>query len=216
MGEYAKYHGHEIKIGTCESMYYLRHRDRWNVTALRGNVDPVKDVHALRFRFPWPDEDHIAPGGGFEKFDRGVAVPASFDLGELRGSFDHHRVQFVARQGYMLSLPCPEGPTPPNVTRNGFAGALFLTAQKDVIGVGVVPILRCACGALMRLEDHASIEALAVAFRSEADRQCATSAPAFYHGIADRLLAGIGIDAGHSDTFTDQTMQTLDTPTANG
>jgi hypothetical protein len=93
---------------------------------------------------------------------------------------------------------------------------LFLTAQKDVIGVGVVPILRCACGALMRLEDHATIEALAVAFRSEADRQCATSAPAFYHGIADRLLAGIGIAPDTGETFTIPTIRTLDTPTANG
>jgi len=207
MGEYAKYHGDEIKIGTCEDMYYLTHRDRAKVSALRGNVDPVADVHALRFRFPWPDEDHIEPGGPYESFGRAVAVPASFDLGELRGSFDHHTVQFVAREGYMLSLPCPEGPTPPDVTRNGFAGALFLTAQKDVIGVGLVPILRCACGALMRLQDRASIEALAVAFRSEADRQCATKASAFYHAIADRLLAGIGAD--------DDTIPSLDIRTAN-
>ena len=44
MGEYAKYNNQEIKIGTCETMYYLRYEDRHKVKALKGNVDPVRDA----------------------------------------------------------------------------------------------------------------------------------------------------------------------------
>ena len=58
MGEYAKHKGEEIKIGTCENMYYLRFDQRHKVKALPGNVDPNgADAYALRFRFPWPNED---------------------------------------------------------------------------------------------------------------------------------------------------------------
>jgi len=65
MGEYAKFGNSEIKIGTCEDMYYLRFEDRYKVRHLPGNVDPNKDSEAahLRFRLPFPDEDHILPGG---------------------------------------------------------------------------------------------------------------------------------------------------------
>lgn len=72
MGEYAtrKSDGQEIKIGTCESMYYLRYEDRAKVRHLSGNVNPVKDAGELRFRLPFPDEDGIQPGE-YEDYNRG-------------------------------------------------------------------------------------------------------------------------------------------------
>src|SRR5437016_4579142 len=77
MGEYAQYGGQDVKIGTCEDMYYLRYDQRWQVQALDGNVNPVLDVAHLRFRFPWPDEDTIPPGAdGFHAkgYHRGLTV----------------------------------------------------------------------------------------------------------------------------------------------
>jgi hypothetical protein len=72
MGEYAirNSDGQEIKIGTCESMYYIRFEDRFKVSPLRGNID-CSDELDLFWRIPFPDEDLELPGGywdfGFER-----------------------------------------------------------------------------------------------------------------------------------------------------
>jgi hypothetical protein len=159
MGEHAKYHGEEIKIGTCEDMYYLRFDQRNKVTPLRGNVDPgsESDVHALRFRFPWPDEDKNEPGA-FESYGRAIAA---HDIMAPAG-VDHSTVQFVAHAGYLVSLPCPEGQpgcTPGfttrvnglHVARNGFSGAVQLVQQKLLADGRLVPVCRCGgCGTARR------------------------------------------------------------------
>jgi|SanBayMetagenome_1026888.scaffolds.fasta_scaffold91602_1 hypothetical protein len=62
MGEYAKFRGDEVKIGTCEWLYYLRWSDRGRVSPLRGNVRPGVDV-GLSYRLPIPSEDSETPGG---------------------------------------------------------------------------------------------------------------------------------------------------------
>lgn len=62
MGEYAKYKGEKIKIGTCNEMYYLRYDQRHLVTPIPGNVDPVKQINSIWFRAPRNDEKDIAPG----------------------------------------------------------------------------------------------------------------------------------------------------------
>lgn len=193
MGEYAKFNGEEIKIGTCEDMYYLRHDQRGKVQALRGNVDPIGDRLALRFRFPWPDEDLIEPGSSVFH-DNGYyrAIPLhGCDL-----SFDeHHTVQFSAHAGYLVSLPCPEGPGGlsyggATIHRNGFAGRVLLVQQKELADGRLVAIVKCGgCDALRRVEDLHEAEAMAVALRKEGDRRDG-GRPAFWHAIADRLLAG--------------------------
>jgi hypothetical protein len=109
MGEYAKYNGERIKIGTCEDMYYLRYDQRFLVFPESGNVNPrAKDeLKVIRFRFPFPEEDNVEPGT-FEdpfKFIRIDDVQANADV-------DHQLVQFTASNGYVVSLPCPEGPNP--------------------------------------------------------------------------------------------------------
>lgn len=62
MGEYARFDGDEVKIGTCESLYYLRWQDRRRVAPLPGNVRPGVDV-GLFYRLPIPAEDMETPGG---------------------------------------------------------------------------------------------------------------------------------------------------------
>lgn len=203
MGEYATYKGSSVKIGTCEDMYYLRYDQRDAVTHERNSVDPVADAPALRFRFPFPDEDGIEPGSSKfhdNGFHRGIAVNGY----EMPTGVDHSSVQFVAQAGYNVCLPCPESEkytdnargarsltAEINVHRNGFSGSVQLVAQKFVEGVGVVPILRCGgCGAMWREQEPAKIEELAVTFRSQGDR-ASGSEQTFYHTIADRILAGI-------------------------
>lgn len=196
MGEYAirSSDQQEIKIGTCEDMYYLRAEQRQQVRPLQGNVNPnFTDAYSLRFRFPWPDEDGTQPGE-FENYDRAVTV-SGFTVPE---GVEHYTVQFSAQAGYLLSLPCPEGPSSHGLTigRNGFAGAVQLTQQKLLADGRLVPVCRCAgCGAAWRMEDQSEIEALAVAFRTEGDRRaqtygCGPQDGAFWHAIADRILLG--------------------------
>jgi hypothetical protein len=209
MGEYAtrKSDSENVKIGTCEDMYYLRFDQRWQVLAEPGNVDPVNDAEALRFRFPWPDEDLIRPGD-FEDYNKGVRIdglPASADV-------EHYSVQFSAPNGYLVSLPCPESaeyvPAPHGslsligvnrteairVHKNGYGGACKLVAQKFRPGIGLVPIMKCnACGAMWRIEDREGINCLVGALRAmaaEAERRLGGAAK-YYQTIADRVLAGI-------------------------
>lgn len=208
MGEYANLNGERVKIGTCESMYYLRADQAHLVEAVQGSVDPLRDRDGLRFRFPFPDEDHLEPGT-FDDFDRGVRIP-DYQLPVEYGD-QHHSVQFTSSAGYVLSIPCPEqfgqpgmGVELPNglrVGRNGFNGHPEVRAQKWVDGRLVLVVACGACGAMWRVEELHQAEEIAVAFRSEADRKEPRGAgewqPAhsehgqkFMHAIADRILAG--------------------------
>ncbi len=213
MGEYAKYGGTEIKVGTCEDMYYLRYDQRGQVYPVRGSVNPAgPERYMLRFRFPWPDEDHVPPGG-YDPYDRALAVPGFAPSQEC----EHRDVQFTARVGYVTSLPCPEGSPlyhrevqygstvfrlgtlepPIHVHRNGFQGATLLQAQKLVKGIGLVPILRCGgCGSMWREEDRERIAALAVCLRVEGDlrERHDPGRGAFWHTIADRVLEGLTVE----------------------
>jgi hypothetical protein len=105
MGEYAKNSmGQEIRIGTCEEMYYLRADQARKVRPMPGNVDPVRDAAELRFRFPFPDEDATEPGA-FKDHDRGLVVEATLPESV---EFDHGKIQFHGGPGYLVMLPCPE------------------------------------------------------------------------------------------------------------
>ena len=210
MGEYARFRGEEVKIGTCEDMYYLRADQRFSVAYVPGNVQP--STVGLRYRFPWPDEDMIQPGSdrfhdnGYHRsiFVPGYAAPANVE---------HSNVQFVAQAGYLISLPCPEGlpDSTPGLTatrdykghtihRNGFSGAVHLVSQKLMEDGRLVPVLRCGgCGAMWRVEIAGDIEALAVALRSEGDtkaRRGTARDGEFWHTVADRVLAGAKLNQG--------------------
>jgi hypothetical protein len=150
MGEHALYRGKRIKIGTCENLNYLRADQAEAVTALPKNVDPVRDRDELRFRFPFPSEDGIEPGQ-FDDHDRGLVLSGLEPPAELAA--DHFLVQFSAYNGYLCSLPCPEGKPLEGVTfhRNGYSGAVELVQQR-YLGDDLVPVLRCKpCGLAWRL-----------------------------------------------------------------
>lgn len=193
MGEYAnlKGTGERVKIGTCEDMLYLRYDQRNQVWAQHGNVDLVRHVDGIRFRFPWPDEDSVRPGSFDDPFRR-----LSVDLDAPEG-FEHGMVQFVAqREGYNVCLPCPEGSSILNpdgasvlrVHRNGFAGRTFLV-QQAIRNGALVGIFQCVCGRAWNaptLEDAAPAIA---GLREQAERQ---KRP-FLATVADRLEDGYGV-----------------------
>ena len=219
MGEYAKYHGEEVKIGTCEDMLYLRADQAHLVTALSGSTDPVRDRESgIRFRFPFPDEDATEPGGFNDPF-RKVRIdgPLVREVLNMIDPADHDRIQFIdGQRGYNVCLPCPEvhakgdGMTasegivtmtdgtehPYRVSRNGFRGALFVSQQR-YYGGNLVTVVECACGAKWRLETVEQAEPVIVALRSMGDHEAdefnrygSKSRAKFYHDIADRIAAG--------------------------
>lgn len=209
MGEYANYKGEQIKIGTCESMYYLRADQRHLVSG--GDVTDSDYWNEVRFRFPFPDEDHIEPGR-FEDHDRGVKIPGWTLPADFKG---HYSVQFVSNKGYNLCVPCPEGHEHIEglkIHRNGWNGGPVVSQQRIIDGNRVTVVACGACGAAWRLPTLKDAEPIIVAFRSEADRQewrrgydserdeytndyghepaHTESHRAFLHAMADRIAAG--------------------------
>jgi hypothetical protein len=210
MGEYAQYNGQEIKIGTCESMYYLRADQAHLVTPLPGNVDPVRDRDGIRFRFPFPDEDQIAPGE-FEDYERALVV-----AGITAPDIEHYTRQFKADGGYLVSLPCPEAgdrgvltlasgrESAYRVHRNGWefgAGVVALIQQRYWEG-RLVAVCKCvACGAAYRMPELPDAQPLIDALHAMAAKAAGDGdepGAVRLRTIADRVAAGYAVTAGAS------------------
>lgn len=200
MGENALYNGKEIKIGTCENMYYLRWDQAHLVRRLSGNVDPIRDREHLRFRFPFPDED-TAPPGSFESYDRGPGLWVPVPEG-----VEHERVQFTA-PGYNVVLPCPESPEGRaklwreheigelRFHRNGHPGLLRIVQQAWRGGL-LVLIASCGgCGSRFRLPTLEDAMPIIEGCRVEATKaHPSESRVQWWTTIADRIEAGYHVD----------------------
>ena len=150
MGEYAKLAGQEIKIGTCERMYYLRYEDRGRVDPLPGNVDP-RITAGLFFRLPFPDEDNVLPGT-YGHYNRGVRLGISEN-----GSWHDWQpddlepgwIQLRHESGLLLNVPCYHGSRLPDVTEdmrafwNGKSWHLELCAVKTLPDGHLRPVYHC-------------------------------------------------------------------------
>lgn len=110
MGEYARRisDGQEIKIGTCEDMYYLRYEDRFSVEPIDGSE------FGHRWRLPLPAEDHLKPGDYVDPYFRGdTTVPltsycAVGDNGEDEWCSFEPKAEIVEHPGH-LQLKHPSG-----------------------------------------------------------------------------------------------------------
>jgi len=156
MGEYAKYNGKEIKIGTCERMYYLRWEDRGHVHPMPGSVDP-STTPGLFFRLPFPDEDNVSPGG-YEDYSRGYrlgrkdAQDRYWDDWQPDDLADHNpgtiQLQHEA-SGLLLNVPCYHGAKLPEVGEgcmafwNGKGHALELAHVKAMSDRTLRPVYHC-------------------------------------------------------------------------
>lgn len=195
MGEYATLHNNDkVKLGTCESLYYMRADQIHHlVTAKHSDVPAsVKQAgeYGYRFRFPFPDEDHI-PIGTFEDYSRGIDVPG-LKFSDLSEDYEHRDI-FIQGAGFDskitlgVSVVCPFGDKEPKPqVRSPFNGSeMQIVAQRHAED-GLMTVIRCrACNSMYRVP-FADAERIAVAFRSAADRgECEHG-----HTIADRILAG--------------------------
>ena len=161
MGEYAirKQDGERIKIGTCESMYYLRYEDRERVAKLSGNVDPANET-GLFWRLPFPDEDNVQ-AGNYNPFDRGLrlyrTVKSEFPnrqdtcegFSDPSTIEDPGTMQFHNDSGILLNVKCFHGEKLPEAGPdiechwNGRSWFYELAFIKNHEEGKVYPVVRC-------------------------------------------------------------------------
>jgi hypothetical protein len=151
MGEYAtrKSDHQEVKIGTCEDMFYLRYEDRGKVRQLPGSLNPATELD-LRFRLPFPDEDSVRIGE-YQDFNRGERLYAENDT-DCRNLHipddDPGIIQLTHKSGLLLNVPCHHGQKLPEVAEgmqafwNGKSYALVLSSIKNT-AEGIKPVVRC-------------------------------------------------------------------------
>lgn len=168
MGEYAKLGNERIKIGTCESMYYLRWDDRRRVTPESGSLNPARTDN-LFWRLPFPDEDRIGPGG-YDDYNRGLRLYRMVkdphgrehpeDFTDQETMEDPGTIQLSHREaGLLVNVPCyhglklPEVVAPMRAFWNGKGHSFELAHVKNHKGRGLMPLVRCRhCNQMWRYE----------------------------------------------------------------
>jgi hypothetical protein len=197
MGENAtrKSDGQRIKIGTCESMYYLRFDQRGDVDYRWPALsDDVEKLDPFLYRFPDPKEDGTLPGeyesawGGVKLSIKGfwsTFEPGSVDHGGIQAT-DTHKL------GYLFNLPCPEGNPDlykgpygekPQAHRNGGTTTVTINAQRWYAG-HLALVVECAgCQRSIRLAEKTDALPILEALQKEADAQLREAE--FYRGSRD-------------------------------
>jgi len=114
MGEYAKYNNQDVKIGTCESMYYLRYEDRMKVSPVHGSVNPRTET-GLFWRLPYPDEDNVNPGN-YEVYNRSERLWKKEEGDKYAADFSDPEtiecpgtIQLTHPSGLLVNVPCYHG-----------------------------------------------------------------------------------------------------------
>lgn len=166
MGEYARFNGSDIKIGTCESMYYLRYEDRNRVQALSHSLNPATSKN-LFWRLPFPDEDNILPGH-YKDYRRGLRmyrmVKDHMGRDYAEDFTDQDTIENPGiiqlrheNSGLLLNVPCYHGVQLPNVQKpmqafwNGKGHSFELAHIKNLPDGTVVPVVHCRhCGHMWR------------------------------------------------------------------
>jgi len=214
MGEYLKVNGKEIKLGTCESLYYVRLSDLQEIEALGisetidGNesVKEYLDPASLyRYRFPFPNEDGT-PAGDYEPYDKGFAVKIDPETAPqlyryLRGTeWEHntvcHSCNVDGAYNVNILLPCPlahDFPTNVKLSQGGASPVIEIVQQKQVEGK-VWTVIRCGyCKSMIRLDAEGGAE-LSATLNKQADEMAHfkdnASTVEYYREIAARIMAG--------------------------
>ena len=153
MSQYAvRDDGVRVKIGTCETMYYLRFEDREKVRPTEGSA------FGAFYRLPYPDEDNVKPGE-YELYDRFEPLPG-FTLEGIDPEKNAGIIQAKAPGGVLISLHCYHGlklPLSTNEVRifwNGKDPDYFVLRWVRLLpGPVLKPVVGCKyCGALWRCE----------------------------------------------------------------
>lgn len=162
MGEYAKRKsdGIKVKIGTCESMYYLRYEDRNKVEKIPHSLDASREKN-LFWRIPFPDEDNIGIGE-YNDHSRGLRLykPGEYgadDFTDKETIKDPGTMQISHASGLLVNVKCyhgeklPEGSDDVKAFWNGRSWFYELAHLKNMENGEVLPVVRCRhCGHMWR------------------------------------------------------------------
>lgn len=92
MGNYLKQRGEQVKLGTCENLYYTRFHSLNTAHDIEGDKEHYLRSDQYRFRFPFPDEDRMfraaAVRDDVQDHDRGVRLQVPVALLVSVGFFD--------------------------------------------------------------------------------------------------------------------------------
>lgn len=156
MGEYAKYDGDRIKIGTCEEMYYLRYEDRKMVRREPGNLDAAKELN-LFWRLPLPAEDDCGPGG-YQGPKAAVELRRGNEWFRSPKAAEHFgEINMTHPCGYTIPVPCYHGEKLPGSGavewQGGTPGSCYELVSVKNTADGVKPVIQCRhCGNRFRAE----------------------------------------------------------------
>ena len=195
MGEYCYYHKEAVKLGTCESLYYIRHGDLVRMIAagevekMPGNDAPEAYLDgSYRFRFPFPDEDDLRPFT-YQDYDRAFVV--SVTGAGLLFTDEHYTVgaSFQPRGGgynVNVSLPCPQSADFDQVKSSGITWQVVEIVQQRPIDGDLWTVVRCPyCHAAWRLPTEEAVKLAACLVTHEGAR--------YGREMARRVLAGYGL-----------------------
>ncbi|NRF41130.1 hypothetical protein [Pedobacter foliorum] len=178
MGEYIKHKNRIIKLGTCESLYYVSYPkytlalETGQLTQEPGNLPPEQYAKAdtgFLFRFPFPDEDHLKLGD-VEDYRRGVPITiterSALDDGPSREGEPYPRQIEITQQKL--------------IHRNSDEKLCLVLVYRD-------PYL----GSSFRVEDDANIkEILKQLIRNNIVQEKTPQTKAFYREVARRIING--------------------------
>jgi hypothetical protein len=111
MGEYISYKNAEVKIGTCEDLYYTSYQKFTKALEARflswlpGNGAPPEYASpdaGFRFRFPFPDEDHLPFGNIKEPFNRGVPIKIDSQTGRSVMEITQQKLVHAQEDGKLM------------------------------------------------------------------------------------------------------------------
>lgn len=150
MGEYLY---NNIKVGTCEDLYYSTYKEMLNVND-NAKHQFLNPAHGYRFRFPFPDEDgrRIGDSGKNHNFHRGyfVVMPdLLFNL--INEDGEGHREIFIRHENdkdsafaFSVSVDCPYGNNFKGNYWSGLKGFEIVSHKIDPFDTSqLVPVLRC-------------------------------------------------------------------------
>ena len=175
MGQYIKFKDEEVKIGTCESCYYVTFDQMKQLTETGqlkdcgdGDGDSyIKLDSGYRFRFPFPDEKNIQPFS-FSDPDKGFLIQIPKSLGiEIGHSEMFRRLGFKDSNTphyleFGVNLPCVQDTEQKNVNfrKWNFQDSLIfeVVQQKYCTQEGKAILSTCVrcpyCGSVSRLSEE--------------------------------------------------------------
>lgn len=213
MGEYVRYKGEDVKIGTCETMYYTSYQKFVKalpfMKKIDGNIEPVLYLkeNGIFWRFPFPQDDNKNFGETDSDYDHSLQIMISKELYEsfeLQG----HANKTISLQpncgghNINIQIPCPyseDFKTVKSYHKTGgyFEGSkglyalLSLRYQKHIDGK-LYPVVECPyCGSMWTVDTREEVAKLIKGIRKFKFYGKYDSNYKYFNDICLRMIKGL-------------------------